>query len=229
MRWGSLRSWQLGHSEVETGVRKSWLRRLAVRCLEWRRFGFGIAVPFRWPVRAAKLCGAERGPMVQNLVLSGFDRAGQSCERIPFGVGRGFAVAGLLVQVLAAARAKSFAVFFAEGAAGQGEKHLFTHNIFKRETALLIIADFGLILRNRPLAGVGVGGLRSEDEVEAASEGGGDGFDAASAEEFEVALVGGAQADVGDLLPVAAVFDDEVGAPGDGCLLYTSRHDEFQD
>ncbi len=26
------------------GVRKSWLRRLAVRCLEWRRFGLGIAV-----------------------------------------------------------------------------------------------------------------------------------------------------------------------------------------
>ena len=59
-RWGSLRSWQLGHSEVLTGVRKSWLRRLAVRCLEWRRFGFGIAVPFqvgRHAATAARLQG----------------------------------------------------------------------------------------------------------------------------------------------------------------------------
>jgi hypothetical protein len=47
------------------GVRKSWLRRLAVRCLEWRRFGFGIAVPFRCPARATNLRGADRGPMVQ--------------------------------------------------------------------------------------------------------------------------------------------------------------------
>ena len=57
--WGSLRSWQLGQTEVLTGVRKSWLRRLAVRCLEWRRFGFGIAVPFQMTRQAAmeRRCG----------------------------------------------------------------------------------------------------------------------------------------------------------------------------
>jgi hypothetical protein len=117
---------------------------------------------------------------------------------------------------LATARAKSFAVFFAERAAGQGEKHLFAHDIFKRETALFIIADFGLVEGNGALAGLCVCGLGAEDEVEVAGERGGDGFDAAGAEEFEVALVGGAQADVGDLLAVTAVFDDEVGAAGDG-------------
>jgi hypothetical protein len=33
----------LGQAAELTGVRKSWLRRLAVRCFEWRRFGLGIA------------------------------------------------------------------------------------------------------------------------------------------------------------------------------------------
>ncbi len=122
----------------------------------------------------------------------------------------------LEVQVLATARAKSFAVFFAERAGGQGEKHLFAHNIFKRETALLIVADFGLIVRNGPFTGVGVGGLRAEDEVELAGERGGDRLDTAGAEEFEVAMVRSAQADVGDLFAMAAVLDDEVGAASDG-------------
>src|SRR5439155_1598417 len=41
-RCGSLRSWQLGHSESERLFRASWARRVLVRCLECRRFGFGI-------------------------------------------------------------------------------------------------------------------------------------------------------------------------------------------
>jgi hypothetical protein len=45
-RWGSFFSWQLGHSERPTAVRKSWERRLAVRRVEWRLFGFGMMFPF---------------------------------------------------------------------------------------------------------------------------------------------------------------------------------------
>jgi hypothetical protein len=45
--WGNLRSWQLGHSEVTIGVNASCERRMAVRRLEWRRFGFGIADSFQ--------------------------------------------------------------------------------------------------------------------------------------------------------------------------------------
>ena len=41
-RWGSFFSWQLGHSETPVAVRKSWARRLAVRRVEWRLFGFGM-------------------------------------------------------------------------------------------------------------------------------------------------------------------------------------------
>lgn len=41
-RWGSFFSWQFGHSETPVAVRKSWARRLAVRRVEWRLFGFGM-------------------------------------------------------------------------------------------------------------------------------------------------------------------------------------------
>ena len=53
---------------------------------------------------------------------------------------------------------------------GQGEKHLFAHDILKRETALFIVTDFGLVGRDGTLAWVGVCGLRTEDEVEVAGE-----------------------------------------------------------
>ena len=59
------------------------------------------------------------------------------------------------------------------------------------------------------LAGDGVGGFGAEEEVEVAGEGEGDGFDAAGAEDFEVAAVVGAEADVVDEVSGAAVFDDE--------------------
>jgi len=160
-------------------------------------------------------------------VLTGFDRAGQARKRIPprrilFRSGGRFAITGREVQVLATARTKSLAVFLAERAGGQGEKHLFAHDIFKRETALLIVTDFGLVGCDGALAGVCVGGLGTEDEVEVAGELRGDRLDAARAEQLEAAVVGGAQANVWDLLAVAAALYDEVGAAGDGqraCLV----------
>ena len=42
-RCDCLRSPQFGQALLFTGVRKSWLRRFAVRCFEWRRFGLGIS------------------------------------------------------------------------------------------------------------------------------------------------------------------------------------------
>jgi hypothetical protein len=46
-RWGTLGSWQLGHSACAGLLRESWARRFCVRAFECRRFGFGIA--FRYP------------------------------------------------------------------------------------------------------------------------------------------------------------------------------------
>jgi hypothetical protein len=41
-RCGSFFSWQLGHSETPEAVKKSCARRLALRRVEWRLFGFGM-------------------------------------------------------------------------------------------------------------------------------------------------------------------------------------------
>jgi hypothetical protein len=133
-----------------------------------------------------------------------------------FRFGGGVARAGCEVQVLATARTKSLAVFLAERAGGQGEKHLFAHDIFKRKTAFLIVTDFCLVGGDGALTLIGVGSLGAEEEVELSGERCGDGLDAARAEEFEVAVVGGAQTDVRDLLAVATVLYDEVGAANDG-------------
>src|ERR1700678_2846465 len=96
----------------------------------------------------------------QRKLLAAFDRAGQTGQRAPLGsrsgIRRGVAGAGLEVQVLAAARAKSFAIFLAERPGGQGEKHLLAYDILKRKTALFIIADFGLVESNCSFSGLGV-------------------------------------------------------------------------
>jgi hypothetical protein len=154
-------------------------------------------------------------------VLAGFDRAGQTRKRIPprsklIRFGGGFAITGCEVQVLATARTKSLAVFFAERAGGQGEKHLFAHDILKRETTFIIITDFGLVWGDGALAGLCIGGLGAKDEVELSADRSGNRLDTSRAEQFKVSMVGSTDANVGDLLAVSAVLDDEVGAPDDG-------------
>jgi len=154
-------------------------------------------------------------------VLTGFDRAGQARKRIPprsklIRFGGGFAITGCEVQVLATARTKSLAVFFAERAGGQGEKHLFAHDILKRETTFIIITDFGLVWGDGALTGLCVGGLGAKDEVELSADRSGNRLDTSRAEQFKVSMVGSTDANVGDLFAVTAVLDDEVGAPDDG-------------
>ena len=145
------------------------------------------------------------------------DRTCQTGERIPPRIDRSLiATAGGAVQILTTAGAKSFAVRRAERAAGQGEQHLFAHDILKQKTALFIIPDFCLVDGNCAFAGFGVGSLGTEDEVEVAVDGDGDGFDAAGAEHLELSFVGGADADIVDVVVVAAMFDEQIGAALDG-------------
>ena len=120
-RWGSLRSWQLGHSERPVGVRKSWLRRFAVRCLEWRRFGLGIAVSLS--IGRGGCAKKHAVGEAKNLILVlQLELIGQTRKRIPSRIGGGLiAGAFCLIQVLTTARAKPFAVCRAEGATRQGE------------------------------------------------------------------------------------------------------------
>jgi hypothetical protein len=145
------------------------------------------------------------------------DLVSQTCQGIPTRVGRGL-VAGALckIQILTTAGAKPLAVRFAEGTTWQGEQHLLTHHILEQKTALLIIPYFGLIFSNCVLSGDGISAFGAENEVKIALEGGWDGFDAAGAEDFEVALVGGADADVVDVGVGGAVLHEEIGLAFDG-------------
>jgi len=117
---------------------------------------------------------------------------------------------------LATAWAKSFAVRRAERAAGQGEKHLFAHDILKQKTALSIIPDFCLVDGNCSFPGGGIGPFWAEDEVEFTFHGDGNWVDAAGAEDFELPFIAGSEADIADELVGAAVFDEEVGLAVDG-------------
>ncbi len=149
------------------------------------------------------------------------DLVSQTRQGIPTRIDRGL-IAGALckIQILTTAGAKPLAVRFAEGTTRQGEQHLLTHHILQQKTALLIIPYFGLIFSNRVLSGDGIGAFRAENEVKIALEGGGDGLDAAGAEDLEVSGVGGAEADVVDVGVGGAVLDEEVGLPFDGHRAY---------
>lgn len=107
--------------------------------------------------------------------------------------------------------AKTFAIWLAERSTGQGEKHLLTHDVFKQQTALVIIPYFGLIFGDGSLSGLGVCIFWPEEEVEVALERYGDGIDTACAEHLELTLVAGADADIFDFFGGTAMFDDEVG------------------
>lgn len=159
------------------------------------------------------------------LLVLNLDLVSQTRQRIPTRIRRClFAGADCEVLVLTATRAEALAVWFAECSRGQGEQHLLAHDILEQKTALFIIPDFGLVGGNCVLAhhSVGLGG--AEDEVEFAGEGLGDGLDAAGAKNLEVALVGGAEANVVDdgtrSALFAAVFDEEIGL-----TLYGKRGD----
>jgi hypothetical protein len=149
------------------------------------------------------------------------DLVSQTCQGVPTRIDRGL-IAGALckIQILTTAGAKPLAVRFAEGTTGQGEQHLLTHHILEQKTALLIIPYFGLVFRNCVLSCDGVGVFGAEDEVEIALEGGVNGLDAAGAEDLEVALVVGADADVVDVGVGGAVLDEEVGLAVDGEWTY---------
>ncbi len=143
---------------------------------------------------------------------SGLYPATKPRERFPAGVcGTLFAGARLEVAVLAAARAKSFAVRLAQRPDRQGQKHLLAQHILKQKTVFLIITDFGFWCRNGAFGSVGVGSHRAEDQVIVACEGDIDGLDAAGAGELKLAGILAAETDVGDDVLGAAMFVDDLG------------------
>ena len=138
-------------------------------------------------------------------------------QRFPTGVGRTlFAGARFEVAVLAAARAKSFAVRLAQRSDRQGQKHLLAQHILKQKTVSLIITDFGLGRCNGPFGGLGVGADGAEEEVKVRCQRDLDRFDAASAGDLELAGIAALEADVGNDVPGTTVLVEHLGAAGSG-------------
>ena len=72
----------------------------------------------------------------------------------------------MVVAVLTAARAKSFAVILAQRPDRQRQKHLLAQHILKQKTVLLIITDFRLYCCYRPLRSTCIRPNRPEDQIE---------------------------------------------------------------
>src|ERR1700761_3171346 len=100
-------------------------------------------------------------------MFCGLYPAAQPGKRLPARVRLAFLAGAFLdIPVLAAARAKSFAVRLAQRPDRQGQKHLLAQHILKQKTVSLIIPDFGLGRCYRPLRRRRVHTLWPEDEVE---------------------------------------------------------------
>ena len=164
-RCGSLRSWQFGHSDRPVGVRKSWLRRRAVRRLEWRRLGLGIAV-FLSNLQTQSLLSAlppdqpvtgltcPPGPQAHS--IADRRKSLRNCTWLNSNSGHS-ADTSPLQSGLQRVRA------------WQGEQHLLAHHILKQKPAFSIIPYLGLIFGNRSRSRrLRVRALWPEDQVELA-------------------------------------------------------------
>jgi hypothetical protein len=131
------------------------------------------------------------------LRFSRFHPAGQICESVPPRIDRTvLAVTASLVQILSATRAKSFAVFATERPSGQGEQHLFPHDVLQHEAALFIIPDFGLRLRNGSFSRLAVDPGGTEQQVELALNVLRNRVDTPGTEHLEVAGIFGTETDI---------------------------------
>src|ERR1700753_371158 len=114
MRCGIFFSWQLGHSDAECAVRKSWARRVDVLFCECRRFGFGMVVPF--PIGAGhRRPGATISFQLLSREYLSLELLANIFQGRPAWIRHyGHAIATFLIQVFTALRAKPFAVCLAE-------------------------------------------------------------------------------------------------------------------
>ncbi|CAN5638417.1 hypothetical protein BH10ACI4_BH10ACI4_07150 [soil metagenome] len=139
---------------------------------------------------------------------------GQTSKRIPSRIGRSLiAIALSYVQILAAARAQTFAVRLTESASRQGKQHLLTHYILKQKPALSIIPYFGLILGNGSLSRFGVRTLRPEQQVKPSRYGDIHRLDATRAQHLELCRIVCADPDIVDVVVRSAMLYHQVRLP----------------
>src|ERR1039457_3417555 len=129
IRWGSLGSWQLGHSERPDAVRASCARRVLVRLWECLRLGFGISLPQQISSSYCPLPGLHNPSEFQ------------ITERAPAIVHRRFTIARRLVPVLAATGADSFTGLAAHPLHRQRQQNLLAEDVLQLQ-AVLVKSNF---------------------------------------------------------------------------------------
>jgi hypothetical protein len=175
-----------------------------------------LQIPFRRSprvlVRQCRAC-AETTAFWDRFSTLRFHPAAEVGQRCPPRIALAcIASTGLGIPIPSTARAKSFAVLLAERSRGQGEQHLLAQHVLNRKTASFIVPDFRIGGRDGVLRGVCVNTGGPEKQVEVFFQAMSDRIEAAGAGHLEVALVGGAQTDVVDMLVGTAMLGDEVGA-----------------
>src|ERR1700733_12812214 len=131
------------------GVSASCERRLEVRALEWRRFGFGITDSFQAFSQTvgpgiARGCPKTAAACDRFSTLR-FHSAAEIGQRCPPRIARAcIASTRLGIPIPSTARAKSLTVLPAERSRGQGEQHLLAQYVLNRKTASFIVPDFGI-------------------------------------------------------------------------------------
>ena len=121
-----------------------------------------------------------------------------------------FTMAGLLIQVLAAFRAKPLAAVAAQRSQRHRQEHLLPQNIFQQQTIALIVAYLGFCLGNGNFVCPAVGAQRAVQQIKVAGEVMSDGLKASRARYFYPCREIPNKADVRDDLPFSVVFLDQL-------------------
>src|SRR3954469_16242241 len=199
MRWGGLASWQCGHSLRPTGFSASWVRRLAVRVFECRRFGLGIANFYLYLLPSALL-------LTSNFSLLTFQLAAQGTERGESRIVPGaMAVARFAIQVLAAGRAQALAVLAAERLHRQRQVELFAHQLPEVDLVVVVERRRQIVLFDLTLRFAGVLRVRLVAKVERLVDRHRERLEAPAARQFQGAL------DVADDAELLLVLEDIEG------------------
>ncbi len=121
-----------------------------------------------------------------------------------------FTITLLDIQIAAALRTQSLAIFAAQGPHRRGQQHLFPQSIFQQQTFALIISDLGLRLADCDLVGAAIHAQRTVNQVETLIYIIDNRLKAARATEFQMRFDLAHQSDIFDVLMVAAMFHDQL-------------------
>ena len=115
------------------------------------------------------------------------------------------------VQIAPAVRTQSLALFAAQGAYRRGQQNLLAEDIFQQKTLALIIADFGFRLADGRLIPAAIHTQRPVDQIKTLVYVVRHRIETASATELQFRRYAANQANVFDVLMMAAMLHNQLG------------------